>query len=75
VKLPRLRGLAIQLPHFTAAMDGLLRTSHPPPSARKVRTAARAASCTLDIVSCHEKLTVCVQNIGQRNCAGLVGPL
>ena len=44
MKLPRLRGLAIQLPHFTAAMDGLLRTSHPPPSARKVRTAARAAS-------------------------------
>ena len=31
-------------PHFTEAMDGLLRTSHPPPRARKVRTAARAAS-------------------------------
>src|SRR6266849_454703 len=35
---------ALRFPHFTAAMGGLLRTSHPPPSARKVRTAARAAS-------------------------------
>src|SRR5207253_6930153 len=38
--------LPFQLPHFTAAMDGLLRTSHPPPSARKVRTAARDRKST-----------------------------
>jgi hypothetical protein len=30
--------------YLTAVKDGLLRTSHPPPRARKVRTAARAAS-------------------------------
>src|SRR5262249_20816702 len=34
-----LRGL-----HLIAVRDGLLRMSHPPPRARKVRTAARAAS-------------------------------
>src|SRR6266852_8657652 len=35
---------ALRFPHFTAAMGGLLRTSHPPPSARKVRTTVRASS-------------------------------
>ena len=43
-KLGGCSGMSLQLPHFAEAMDALLRMSHPPPSARKVRTAARAAA-------------------------------
>src|SRR5215469_16091621 len=43
-KLGGCSGMSLQLHHFTEAINALLLVSHPPPSARKVRTAARAAS-------------------------------
>jgi hypothetical protein len=36
--------------------------------------AGRIRSGALHVIPCNKKLTIRIKNIGQRNCAGLVGP-
>src|SRR5215469_7061055 len=48
-----------------------------PPAAKCAEGAHGSAGCicsgTLHFIPCNKKLTIRVQNVGQRNCTGLVG--
>src|SRR4029077_15532484 len=48
-----------------------------PPAAKSAEGAHGSAGCirsgALHVISCNKKLTIRVQNVGQGNCAGLVG--
>src|SRR6266436_9071393 len=68
---------ALPAPSFHRS-DGWV-AAYVPPAAKRAEGAHGSTGCirpgTLDIISCNEKLTIRVQNVGQRTCAGLVGPL
>src|SRR5882762_3183836 len=75
--------------HFTAFVSALLPrllldcaerriATHVPTATKSAegahRGASRIRSSALHIISRNKKLTIRVQNVGQRNCSGLVGP-
>src|SRR6267154_3046619 len=74
---PRLDASAFLVPSLHCS-DGRV-AAYVPPTAQCAEgahgSAGRIRSGALDVISCNQKLTIRVQNVGQRNCTGLVGPL